>query len=45
MGVVGVVLKPKQYARLSNKVKYKNKHLYNLEHVVQSTIKEGGNGG
>ena len=30
----GVVLKLKQYARLSNEVKYKKKHLYNVEHVV-----------
>ena len=32
-----IVLKPKQYARLSNEVKYKKRnHLYNVEYVVQS---------
>ena len=30
------LLKPTQYARLSNKVKYKN--LHNVEHVVPSTF-------
>ena len=37
------VLKPKQYARLSNEVKCKKKKkkttLHNVEHVVQSTFK------
>ena len=29
-----VLLKPKQYARLSNEVKYKkSNHLYNIEHL------------
>ena len=35
------VLKPKQYARVSNEVKYKKKkHLYNVEHVVQSNFQK-----
>ena len=36
----GRVLKPKQYARLSNEVIYKKKinHLHNVEHVVQTTF-------
>ena len=34
-----VLLKPKQYARLSNEAKYKkSNHQYNVEHVVQSTF-------
>ena len=37
--------KPKQYARLSNEVKYKKKknHLYNVEHVVQSKFHKNVN--
>ena len=39
-----IVLKPKQYARLSNEVKYKkSNHLYNVEYVVQSILKHENN--
>ena len=35
----GRVLKPKQYARLSNEVIYKkSNHLHNVEHVVQTAF-------
>ena len=34
----GCVLKPKQYARLSNELNIKSNHLHNEEHVVQSTF-------
>ena len=36
----GGALKPNEYARLSNEVKYyKNNHLHTVEHVVQSTFR------
>ena len=35
----GRVLKPKQYARLSNEVIYKkSNHLHNVEHEVKTTF-------
>ena len=32
-------MKPKQYAGVSNEVKYKSNYLYNVEHVVNRIIK------
>ena len=41
MGWGGVVMKPKQYAGVSNEVKYKkSNHLYNVEHVVESNFQK-----